>query len=78
MFKVDLLKYFINHVVLPKELPHKTTESDIDNEISLLNLIYDSLREVLKEEEIAGFDEILRIFENWRILQFNQKVSKKF
>ena len=78
MFKLDLLKYLINHVILPKKLPHKTIESDIDNESSFLYLIYESLCDVLKGEDTVGFDEILRIFEKWRTLQFNQKVFKNF
>ena len=74
MTTVKLLNYFISHIVLPKKLPHETTEEDVENEDSFLKLIYDSLSLVLNGENTAEFRELLRIFEKWKRLQYKNKV----
>ena len=74
MTNLKLLNYFISHIVLPKKLPHETTEEDVENEDSFLKLICESLSLVFIGEKSEEIRELLRIFEKWKSLQYKNKV----
>ena len=76
MIHFNLINYFVSHVILPKELPYKTSDNDVENEDSLIDLIYGSLILVFNGENTAEFRELLRIFEKWKCLQYKKKVIK--
>ena len=71
----DEYDYLINHCLLPRKIEIK--DNDQKNDHLFFKLILESISQINKENNLDFFKEIIRIFEDWSVIQNSTFLKKE-